>query len=166
MKNRFIAELNLLDGARIRKMYSKNCFSLFLLILLCIDAPGDVNMTTANFSKSTVNIGESTTLYCHADANPSPSYELLRDGVVIATRPATDQLVSFTIGPIALNGDGEYTCKAINQHGFDEVTVNLTLSRTFDYFVFIFLATSALLLRNLVKTSDLYTRDMNIFCFQ
>jgi len=123
-------------------------------------------MTTANFSKSTVNIGESTTLYCHADANPSPSYELLRDGVVIATRPATDQLVSFTIGPIALNGDGEYTCKAINQHGFDEVTVNLTLSRTFDYFVFIFLATSALLLRNLVKTSDLYTRDMNIFCFQ
>lgn len=116
------------DGFFYQTIRCKYNFELFIF---SADGPGDVNTTIANFSASTINIGDSTTMYCYADSNPSPSYELLKDGVVLATHGATDQTVSFSIGPVQLNDDGEYTCKATNQHGFDEVTVNLTVSRKY-----------------------------------
>ena len=53
------------------------------------------------------------------------------------TRAATNAQVSFNVGPVNFYDDGNYTCKAINKHGSDELDAYLNISSKFIWFVYL-----------------------------
>ena len=92
-------------------------------ILYILDPPGALIATSFNITPSIISGGKFAILSCLADSIPAPTYEIRKDGVLLATgTEAIGVAFIYNISNAQFFDEGDYICNASNSLGDDSVT--------------------------------------------
>ena len=101
-------------------------------IISSTDVPSDVNIIDSRLTKTTVELGTSTTLTCSASGTQPLQYQWKHNGTVLGVTSPT-----YTVSSANFSDAGRYTCKVSNWAGNSSATYTLSVQGNCICYVYI-----------------------------